>query len=85
MHLHSLAVVHLRVGVLHQQAADHPVEVALAERCSPPLAVLQDPRVRLLLEDLCRVGGVLGRDQNLDELVREALRERRRFAATTPP
>ena len=79
--LHPLAVVHLGVGVLHEEAADHAAEVALAEGRAPAFAVLEDPRIRLLLEDLDGVGGVLGRDQHLDELLGEALRERRVDAA----
>ena len=79
--LHPFAVVHLRVGVLHEEAADHAAKVALAEGRAPALAVLEDPRSGLLLEDLDRVGRVLGRDQHLDELLGQALRERRVDAA----
>ena len=79
--LHPLAVVHLGVGVLHEEAADHAAEVALAEGRAPAFAVLEDPRIRLLLEDLDGIGGVLRRDQHLDELLGEALRERRVDAA----
>ena len=64
--LHRLAIVDVPVSVLHEQAAEHTLEVALATREAATLAVAQDANRFLPLQRL-----VVGREQHVDEPFRE--------------
>src|SRR5438094_10181639 len=50
--LHRLAVVDVPVAVLHEEAAEHPLEVALAAREATPFAIAQNPDRLLPLQRL---------------------------------
>src|SRR5205085_10767466 len=72
---HSLAVVDVGVAVLDEQAAQDAAVVALARVASSALAVEEDPGARLRPELRERGLLVAGREQHLDEGLRQPLGE----------
>ena len=74
--LHPLAVLDVPVAVLDEQAAEHALVVALPRLGASALGVVEDPDRLLADERLERDLVVAGREQHLDELLRELLAER---------
>src|SRR4029078_12544845 len=74
--LHALAVLDVRVALLHEQAAEHPLVVALAGVVAPALLVFEDSRRRLLRQPLQRRLLVARREEHLDERLAQLLAER---------
>ena len=86
---HQLPVVDVDVALLHEQAAEHALVVALARRLHAALAVAEDPQRRLRAQRLERLVVELGREQHLDEVLRDprgrARRETGRLRTSTQP
>src|SRR5439155_12916183 len=76
--LHALAVVDVRVTVLHEQAAEDAPVVALARVTAAALAVVEDPGGRFLPQHRQRLVVEPRREQHLDELTAEPRAEPRR-------
>ena len=68
---HRLAVLDVDVAVLGEQAADDPPVVALAGGRAPPLGRVEDPQRLLRAQHVERALLVPGREQHLDELLRD--------------
>ena len=73
--VHRVALLDVRVLVLHEDAAGDALVVELAGVDLAPLLVAQDADVGLALQDLERLVLVAGREQHLDEQLGEALGE----------
>ena len=86
--LHALAVGDVPVAILKQEAAEDALQVALARLDRAALEVVQDARAGLLDERLDGGLVVAGREEHLDELLRQTGAEAAltgRFRTTTPP
>ena len=73
--LHLGAILEVRVAVLDEHPADDLAQLGVDHVRRAALAVVEDPHVGLGLEHLERVLVVAAREQHLDELVDERLRE----------
>src|SRR5207302_103096 len=72
----AVAVLDLTVGVLHEDPAEHALQPALLRARPPALAVDEDAGALLAAERFERNVVVAGREEDLDELLRELLTER---------
>ena len=83
---HALAVVHLGVGVLDEEAPEHPPKVAIAGAGTAPLAVAQDAQRPLTLSAAspsASYSGAIKTSTNWP--ARADARAGLRLSATTPP
>src|SRR3954462_15115170 len=73
--LHPLAVLPVPVAVLHEQSAEHALEITLAAREAAAFLVAQDPDRLLLLQRRERAVLVFRGEQDVDESLGKRLAE----------
>ena len=74
--LHRLAAIVDPVGILDQEPATYPLQVSLPRLVAPLLVRREDSQRLLLLQHVERVLVVAGGDQDLDEVLVQALGQR---------